>query len=423
VGEVNVDDLKEGMVLAADLKDSKGRFLLGIGNQLEKKHIRIMKIWGITAADVEGIDADDLAQESMNHIDSKLLEDISKYVDERFVNSVEDHTALKELKRLCIKRIAEKLSRPDGSYTLETLWEKETQIIGGGASDSPPDEYITPLHTLVDKNVQLSSFPDIYYQIMNVLNDTRSSATHLANVVSNDPGLSASLLKLVNSAYFGLPAKVDSITRAIALIGGRELSALAMGISVIRFFKGIPATVMDMRNFWLHSIACGIFSRILAHRSSELSEEIFFLGGLLHDIGRLIMFSEYPKMSAYTIDVAKKRKIPVVMVEREILGYDHSQVTGLLLQKWEFPKPLQTMIRFHHTPSISRKPLDSAIILTADIMAIAMGFGFGGNPCIPAFDKEIWDATNLSPSVLNLSIKQADRQISETLQAFRMEDE
>jgi HD-like signal output (HDOD) protein len=231
------------------------------------------------------------------------------------------------------------------------------------------------------------------------------------------------LLKLVNSAFFALPSKVDSITRAVALIGGRELSALAMGLSVIRFFKGIPATVMDMKNFWLHSVACGIFARILAHRGSELSEELFFLGGLLHDIGRLIMFSEYPRVSAYTIDVAKKRKVPLVIVEREILGYDHSQVTGLLLQKWEFPKSLQTMIRYHHTPLISRTPMDSAIILTADIMSIALGFGFSGNPCIPAFEKEVWEATNLSPSVLNLSIKQADRQISETLQSFHLEDE
>ncbi|MCP5054501.1 MAG: HDOD domain-containing protein [bacterium] len=412
MGEVNVDDLKAGMVLADDLKDAKGRFLLGRGVPIEEKHVRIMKIWGITSADIEGVSREEVVKEAMGRIDPKILAEITKQVDELFCNSTRDHPALQELKRLCILRTASKHSKPCGEENGQSDLSE---------SDSPPGEKVTSLDELVEKNVQLSSFPDIYYQIMNVLNDTHSSATHLANVVSKDPSLSASLLKLVNSAFFGLPSKVDSITRAVALIGGRELSALAMGISVIRFFKDIPPRMVDMKNFWLHSVACGVFARVLATRKAGLVEEFFFIGGLLHDIGRLVMFIEYPKTMVYLINLSQKRKAPLFRIEREVLGYDHAEVTGLLLKKWNFPLPLARMIRYHHTPLASKDSLEASIILVSDILATAFRFGYSGNCYAPAFEQKVWATIDLSPSVFDLSIKQAERQVTETLDAFNLD--
>lgn len=418
MGEVNVDDLKQGMVLASDLKDAKGRFLLGKGTPIEEKHIRIMKIWGITAADIQGVSRDEMAREALNRIEPGVLQTIRGRVDEFFCRSTSDHEALKELKRLCILWAAQKYEQALASESESDIQKEPWKLLE--RQRTQPKEQITSLDDLIEKNVQLSSFPDIYYQIMNVLNDTRSSATHLADVVSKDPSLSASLLKLVNSAFFGLPSEVDSVTRAVALIGGRELSALAMGISVIRVFKDIPPEMVDMKSFWLHSVACGIFARILASRKGELSDELFFLGGLLHDIGRLVMFIEYPKTASYIIQLSIDEKVPMNVKEREILGYDHTQVTGRLLEKWHFPKPLQDMLRFHHSPLTGRSPLESSIILVADLMAKALSFGYSGSHILPPFEKKVWDVIGLSPSVFDLSMKQADRQIKETLQAFHL---
>ena len=412
MGVVNVDDLKEGMVLAVDLIDGRGRFLLGRGTVLEDKHLRIMKIWGITAADIEGVNREELAQRALKQFTPKILKEAQTYVDELFCTSLEPHDALEELKRLCLLRTAQKISL---GITLPRF--------SGTEHIAQPKEPKLQLHSLVDKNVNLSSFPEIYHQIVEVLNNPRSSAYRVAEVVSKDTSLSATLLKLVNSAFYGLPSKVDSITRAVALIGGRELSTLALGISVIRYFKDIPPDLVNMKSFWMHSVACGIFARILANRKMELAEEQFFLGGLLHDIGSLIMLKEFPKTMAYLINVSLRMSIPLFHVEQEVLGYDHARVAGMMLEKWNFPPQLIQMIRYHHSPLASRSSLEPSIVLVASIMAATLWYGDSGSRYAPPFEKKTWDTIGLSHSIFDSAIKQADRQVNEILQAFHLVEE
>lgn len=426
MGEVNVDDLKCGMVLATDLKDSRGRFLLGQGTVIADKHLRIMKMWGVTGVDIDGADREELARESLEQFNPAVLEKAEELADRILYNSVKHHDGLRELRRLCILRFCREFStvHEDDGGTAQTKESASPETCGKTMSfnRTSPDEKIIPAETLVERGVKLSSFPDIYYKIVEVINDPHSSASRLADVVSKDTGLSASLLKLVNSAFYGLPAKVDSITRAIALIGGRELSTLAMAISVIRFFKDIPPEVVDMKSFWLHSIACGVFARVLADRKADLPDEQFFISGLLHDIGRLIIFKEYPKTTAYIIQQANERQLPLYLVEQEVLGYDHTRVAGLLLENWNFPKNLVHMIRYHHSPLSTRNALPPAVILVADIMAVSLRIGCSGSDFAPAFLPKVWETVDLSSTVLAPSILQADRQVSEILSAFHLNE-
>lgn len=423
MGELNVDFLKSGMVLACDLQDSMGRFLLGKGSVIEEKHIRIMKMWGITAADIEGEDREHAAREELRQIEPELLVKIREYVNAFFCEPEKpgEHDALKEIRRLCILRTASRIS--GGSMSVSDLTGDEDEESKSSISAPPPEEKIIPAPELVERSAQLASFPDIYYQIVKVLNDTKSSASHLAEVVGNDPGLSATLLKMVNSAFYGLPSKVGSITRAIALIGGNELSTLAMGISVIRYFKDIPPEMFDMKQFWVHSVATGVLARVLAHRKVNLSEEELFIGGLLHDIGRLIVFKEFPLTAAFAIRQSRERRVPLFRMERELFKYDHTTVAGLLLEKWNFPKPLTQMVKYHHTPSGSPRTLEASIINVSTSIATALKFGYSGEVLVPTFSGKTWDNIDLSPSVLSPSIKQADRQVGEILQAFGFGDE
>jgi len=406
------------MILDSDLKDSRGRFLLAKGTRLDEKHLRIMKIWGVTSADIQGISAETAAMESLNRIPPEIIDKLKPRVEKIFCNSLEEHDALKELKRLYIIRFADKITKGLGVPDIED--EVIPPPIGWGVTVLPQEKPL-PLEIVIKRNTQLSSFPDIYYQIVEILNDTRSSATLIADVVSKDPGLSATLLKLVNSAFYGLPTRVDSITRAIAMIGGQELSTLAMGISVIRFFKDIPPELLDMKKFWLHSIACGVFARVLANCKVGIAEERLFIAGLLHDIGRLIMIKGDPATCAYVMKKGKQNKVPMFQVEQELLDYNHAKLAGMVLKNWNFPTPLTQIIQNHHNPINSPYALESAIVLTADIMACALGFGFSGSTFPPAFDKKIWELIGLSPTILNIAISQSDRQVNEIIHAFHLD--
>ena len=420
MGDVNVDNLKKGMIIAEDLKDSRGRFLFRNGEVIEEKHIRIMKIWGITSVNVKGITQKDIEQDELTAFDPVLIEKAKNYVAGLFQNSKKPHDALVELKRLTLLRSVEKLSKGIALHEIQP--KEKTGFTPLMTYADMTVENKLSISELVDKNVQLSSFPDIYHQIMNLLNDTRSSAVRIAEVVSKDTGLSASILKLVNSAFYGLPARVDSISRAISLIGGKELSSLAMGISVIRYFKDIPHELVDMKQFWLHSIACGVFARILANRKVDWAEEQYFIGGLLHDIGRLILFKALPKTTTQTIRLSIEKGIPLFEAEKEILGYDHSEVAGLMLNRWNFPKSLHTMIRYHHAPLLSKSPIEPSIIYVSNILAKAFKFGNSGNMIIPPFSGEAWDVLELPVSILSHAIQQADRQVNEILRAFHLHE-
>lgn len=430
VGEINVGYLKSGMVLASDLKDPFGRFLIGRGTVLEEKHFRIMKMWGITSADIEGIDQEYAAREEFVHIDPELLPKIQSHVESLFcvpdadsaagaAGTAYKHEALEEIKRLCVLRLAQQINF--GSLKLSELMAEDKKEYHFQAPEIPPQEEIIPALELVDNNVRLSSFPDIYQRIVAIINDTRCSTARLAEVVGNDPGLSATLLKIVNSAFFGLPSKVGSIVRAIALIGNNELSALVMGISVIRYFKSIPPEMAEMKKFWMHSVAAGVFARLLAHHKVDLSEEDLFIAGLLHDIGRLVIFTALPRSAAVAMQLSIKRRVPLFQVEKEVFGYDHAEVAGLLLEKWNFPKPLQQLIRCHHTPLDCQNPVEAAILFLADVLASAMRFGSSGNYFIPHLDKQTWDTLELSTSVLMPCIQQFDRQVDEVLHIFHLD--
>lgn len=420
MGEVNAEYIKPGMMLAADLKDANGRFLLGKGSVIEAKHIRIMKMWGVTSADIDGVEEDQVAHEEMNRIDPELLKKLRDYVGYYFLDpgDYSEHKVIKEMKRLCVLRLARHIEA--GKLKLNQL-KHPGDITGSGNTWGMPDEDFPTIDQLVEKKIQLSSLPDIYHQVVNVLNDPKSSASHLAKVIGKDPGLSSSLLKIVNSAFYSLPQKVSSITRAIALIGGKELSTIAMGISVIRFFKDIPADLVNMKKFWLHSIATGVLARYIAAQKVGLPEEEFFIAGLLHDIGRLILFREFPQTMTYAIRQSRTQHSQLLHVEHQIFRFDHSLVADRAMEKWNFPKLLRQTIRYHHIPLSSPIPIEASILYTANTLASAIQYGFSGEELIPPFPARVWDNLELSTSVLAPAVRQADRQVHEILHAFSLD--
>ncbi len=414
MGKVNIANLRDGMVLADNLVDTTGRCLLAQGSVIQMRHIHIMKSWGITEADVEGVNQEQAASSALAEIDPELIGKCEDYVAPFFIRADKENEVMQEIRRLSVLRIARKWygnsGIPEAGVCLESV----------APPDGPGDEKAVPVQRLVN-NSQLASFPDIYYRIDRSLRDPRSSASHLAETISVDTSLSAKLLRLANSAFYGLPSKTDSITRAVTLIGTKEIGTLALGVLAIRCFKDIPQRLINMKGFWTHSIACGLFASILAQHKIGFSEERFFTGGLLHDIGRLVMSMGLPKHMAYAVGQSRGTSTPLNDVEREVFGFDHTKTASLLMRKWEFPMALESMVRYHHDPGRSPNPLEASIIHVADIMAIAFQFGHSGESMVPPLKEDAWNALAIPLSVIEPTLAQVERLVNETIRNFLYE--
>ena len=197
-----------------------------------------------------------------------------------------------------------------------------------------------------------------------------TTASELGAVVSKDPALSTRLLKLVNSAYFGMPRKVDTLTRAINLIGIVELRHLTLAASAKEVFADIDSRLFDMAAFWQHSVYCGLVARKLAEHASVLHSERLFTSGLLHDIGRLLMLMELPDEMEAVVVQQHELSRDVCKLEIEQVGFDHAEAGETLLLHWNLPSNLCTSVRYHHEPELARDAnLETAILHVADQIA------------------------------------------------------
>lgn len=343
-------------------------------------------------------------------IDTRIIQRARKQVIPFFVLNNAQYPPARELCRVTIRKTARELAIGQVMHYLTPFVPEEIAPLAESAKE---ENGVPALSKLLAEEVQLLSFPDIFYRITQVLENPQSSATDLAEVVSTDTSLAARLLRLVNSAYYGLASKVDNIPRAIALVGTNELSSLALGISVVNHFKNIPPQLVDMQSFWRHSITCGVFARILAGRKGIRAVERFFVAGLLHDIGRLVLYQKAPLASCRAMVLAQSGPRDMHEAEKEVFGYDHGAVGGRLLQEWKMPESLISMVRFHHHPEKAREILDAAVVHLADVMAVAYGIGYQSLELVPAINDQAWDALGLSPEIIKQAFVKAEGQIND----------
>ena len=242
-----------------------------------------------------------------------------------------------------------------------------------------------------------ASPPILYYQLREKLDDPDSSFDDLALIIKTDPAMSARLLKIVNSAFYGFDEKVDTLTHALNIIGTEQLTDLALAAIVTSRFEGIPRDLINMETFWMHSIACGIAARKIAKRMPGVEAEKMYLGGMLHDIGSLILFKESPEDAKKILLRCKESGENLFKVEKEILGYDHAEVGALLLSEWKLSGRLAEMVKYHHQPANAREYLKEAcIIARADALVYEMKIGNSGEPGVPELDPRVFEVIPIS---------------------------
>ena len=384
------------------------------GTNLTTDQIRMLKMWGVIEADIEGNEREYTKRETSDHVDAESIEIAEKMTSDFFVHTDRKHPAVRELFNACSLRKAVELVQ----RKTKTAYNEFPKI----------DSCITvvPVHLTTEKGVleyitcdiELPTLPVVFMKINETIINPKSSARDIADAISMDVSLSTRLLKIVNSAFYGFPSQIDTLSRAVAIVGTRQLSILAFGIKIISVFEGISSDIIDMKSFWEHSIACGVISRIIAGYKNIRNTERLFVAGLLHDIGRLILYSHMPTVSLCAFQKAKETGGLLYDSEREIMKLDHATVGQILLKKWKLPFSLEDIVAHHHVPETSQNQLECSIVHLADIITNAIKIGTSGEYYVPPLNSFSWERIDLSEKVLCSIIQQSDRQIDEIIQLF-----
>ena len=271
---------------------------------------------------------------------------------------------------------------------------------------------------LVRGTVKLVSLPEIFIKVNSMVDDPSCSASDIGRYISKDPALTARLLKIANSPLYGFPSRIDTVSRSITVIGTRGLRDLILASSTIDAFSKIKSDFIDMNQFWSHSLYCGVLARILATKCNALHTEPFFVSGLLHDIGKLIIQHKLPEMAREVQIREDESTLERHELENEVIGFNHAQVGGELLRAWKLPVNIQDAVEFHHTPSMAKEsPLGAAIIHIADSIAKSEGMAVSSDKN-NRIEPIAWAITGLDQGSIDEVLDEVEVQYRISLELF-----
>lgn len=276
------------------------------------------------------------------------------------------------------------------------------------------------------KNItDLVSLPEICSEINRLVEDPQASALDIAEAISRDPGLSAHLLKIANSPYFGFPSRIDTISRAVAVIGTQELRDLVLATSLIGAFAEIDNNVTPLREFWKHSLRCATIARTLAAHRHCNNQERYFVAGLLHDVGNLVLYRELPELARETLYESKYSGTPIERIERRVFGFDHAQLGAELMRAWKLPPDLSEVTEYHHDPAkAGRVPVAAALIHIADYLAHSQSSEEPTETPAEApaeLEIEALEISRLTPATLREIYAEANQHFDETFELMGYE--
>ncbi len=264
----------------------------------------------------------------------------------------------------------------------------------------------------------LPTLPIVVNKIINVASDKNSTVDELAEVISYDQAMTSKLLKLSNSIYFAQKTKVETIKRAISVIGYDEIVGIALGMELLSSLKDSSGNNFDMGSLWMHSIGVATASKELAKRTNPGIANKIFIPALLHDIGKVVFSvyfeAEYIKVRKFALE----KKKPLYFAENAYFKLNHAILSALLMKRWNFPQSITLPCRFHHNPDSAPtefKP-HSFIIGLADYTTQKAGIGYRGTT-YPTIPKNSLKVTGLNQAKVELIIDQLRRK-KDDIKAF-----
>ncbi|MBL8730738.1 MAG: HDOD domain-containing protein [Planctomycetes bacterium] len=264
----------------------------------------------------------------------------------------------------------------------------------------------TNILAIVNSTIELPTMPEVLLKLNEVMANPDSSAADVAKVISADPAVATNILRIVNSAYYGLQVRVSSVSLAISVMGFNMTKKLALKAAVFSAFGKRREKIQhfDPLAFWRHAVFTGIAARTIASVSAvfaDMHPEDAYITGLLHDIGKIILFEKCaPKYLAVLRKAAGERRADVE-VEGEDLGFTHADVGSVLAIKWSLPEDLAIAIRYHHAPA--KDPFHrslSSLIHVADHLAWSASHPSTVGTPPPTLDTDVYGHIGLTPDMV-----------------------
>jgi len=266
----------------------------------------------------------------------------------------------------------------------------------------------------------IATLPEVTTRIITVVDDPKSTARDLHNIIKNDPALASKILKVVNSAFYGLPGQVSEIDRAIVLLGLSAVKNIAISASISRLFTAERISdKFTARDIWRHSVAVAVATRQFCVQVGKrpFAEEAF-LAGLIHDLGLLVERQAYADGLAAVIRECAKGGRMFHELEQEIVGTDHQDLGSALAAKWKFPRGLQTVLGYHHRVSNlgAEHRLLPVMVYVADCLCCQEHFGFH----LTGENQTVDEAMLTSIGLTDAGFQQVREELPEQVEACEM---
>lgn len=284
-----------------------------------------------------------------------------------------------------------------------------------------PNAQTQTVQMLIDDIGDLISLPEVVLKINEMVNSEDTNATEIGEVISQDPAIATRILRVANSSMYGGQRQIDSITRAVAVLGTKQIRDLVLTTTAAKVFNGISNEVISVEDFWHHSLYCALLAKELAKISGKVNPDTMFTAGLLHDIGQLVMFNQVPEQSsaAILLTIQGESNLEPYQAERQLLGYDHAEVGASLARQWHLPEILVSCIGYHHDLEGCREHCDAvAHIHIANVIASLPYSDIPDASDLQRIPAEAWQQAHLEPGSIGPAILEAQAHIGETQSAL-----
>lgn len=249
----------------------------------------------------------------------------------------------------------------------------------------------------VKKIRDLPTLPQYMLKISKAVNNPKTSAKELARLISEDQVLTARLLRLVNSSFYGFPQKITTVTGAIVLLGFEAIKNLLLSTTLLDIFYKGTNIKQEAEELWDHALCCGVVAKVIGERIHHNDTEELFVAGLLHDIGKTVELMSYPEQYRQIVERSKAENLPIKAIEEDVFAVSHDQVGKMLASYWKLPKKLQDVMEYHHNlDNLEENHKVVSVVHVADVLSKTIALALGEDVVLPGISATAWEMLSLT---------------------------